>query len=182
MRTLLACILASVGIATLLAQRPGQPGSPGLLRIEPHRLGKIAIGASAEDVYEAFARAERRLVDLEHEGHLSPALELTLPGATKKFSVVAELGCRQGLVVSRIFIRDPAFRTAEGIGAGSTVAELRKAYTLGDFSTAEGGASVVVNALSATFELDQTGSDFSRVRSSSDLPGSTKIVGVLLWR
>jgi hypothetical protein len=156
--------------------------SPLPVLIEKYKVGNVVIGASAEDVYEAFSPGRRRLVDLGHEGQLSPALELTIAGSSRPFSVIAELTCDQGLVVSRLFIKDPAFRTAKGVGVGSTVRELRSAYSLGSFSTEEGGAGVVVDALSATFELDQTGVDLLKIKAATGLPDSVKVVGILLWK
>ena len=49
--------------------------------IRRHQVGPVAIGASAESIYEAFPAERRRLVDLELEGFLTPALELTLAGS-----------------------------------------------------------------------------------------------------
>src|SRR5512134_1012376 len=87
--------------------------------IESHRVGPVVIGASAQDVYGAFPADRRELVDLRLEGMLSPALLLRFPGATQRDGVVAELaGDARGFVVWRIGIRDPAFRTAKGIGVG----------------------------------------------------------------
>src|SRR5258706_5127461 len=42
--------------------------------IERHRVGKVAIDAPAQGVYERFGSADIRLVDRRLEGMLSPAL------------------------------------------------------------------------------------------------------------
>jgi hypothetical protein len=183
MKQFLTLTLALGGAVLLSAQGAArQPAPQTPLLIEPHRIGKVAVGALAEDVYEAFSPDQRRLVDLGLEGQLSPALELTFPGGARRFSVVAELECTRELTVWRIYVRDPAFRTAKGIGVGSTVAQLRAAYALGPFSTEEGGAGVVVESLSATFELDQSRVDLTHVRTAAELPGAVKVIGVLLWK
>jgi hypothetical protein len=173
-------LLGATALRMLDTALPAQSGN----LIDKHKVGEVTIGFSADDLYDSLPAERRRLVDLRHEGHLSPALELTLARATRPFGVIAELGCqeRQGLVVTRLMVIDPAFRTEKGLGVGSTVGELRAAYALGSFSTEEGSAGVVVEALSATFVLDQRGIDLTRFRTGNALPESVKVIGVLLWK
>src|SRR5579864_7885584 len=87
---------------------PGQTRTSPLPPLERFHVGKVAVGAAAEDVYEAFPRDSRHLIDLGSEGQLSPALQLTFPGATQRGGVLAELGCGSGFVISRIQVKDPA--------------------------------------------------------------------------
>jgi len=113
--------------------------------IQRHQLGRIVLGADAQQMYEAFPGDRRRLVDLAYEGMLSPALSLTFQGTTQPQpdGVVAELACQERLVVWRIEVRDPAFRTEKGIGVGSTVGQLRAAYRLGAVLSGEGNVVIV---------------------------------------
>src|SRR5436309_2370743 len=84
-------------------------------RITEHSAGEIRIGVLASELYSQFPSERVRLVDLRLEGEFSPALEIQPPGTSRRDAVVAELDCRQSLVVSRININDSAFATAKGI-------------------------------------------------------------------
>jgi hypothetical protein len=89
---------------------------------------------------------------------LSPALLVTFPYATVPDGVIVELVPRRNImVVGRIRVIDPAFRTKKGIGVGSTISQVRAAYGPGVVLSGEGNVSMGVDELSAGFELDQTG-------------------------
>jgi len=153
-------------------------------RIERHRAGPVSIGANAYELYETFPLEGRKLIDLALEATLSPALALTVPGATVPEGVIAELAPQENeLVVFRILISDPMFRTSKGIGVGSSVGDLRSAYNLDAVSTAEGGVYITVEELAASFALDQSGpggSDLWRIQDPQGIPGDVKIAVVLL--
>src|SRR5215216_5222345 len=94
----------------------------------PGRAGSLSIGAPVDSLLRTAFRT--RLVDLSLEGHFSPAIEIDLPDGSASPALVArisQLPCWD-FRVSGISVYDPRFRTSEGLGVGSTVGELRRAY------------------------------------------------------
>jgi hypothetical protein len=175
-------LIVAVGLGLLSQVAP----TVGLPRIERHRIGVVEIGASEQRLIEAFPSERRELVDLQLEGMPAPAYLLRFVGAKRRDGVVAELiPSGAGLIVWRIQVRDPVFRTTKGIGIGSTVGALRAAYHLDSIASGEGNVAIVVNELSASFSVDQTGpggGDLWKARTPAVVPESVKITGIVLFR
>ena len=152
------------------------------LLISKHSAGPIAIGMRAQTPVDKFSRQKVRLIDLMLEGDLTPALEIQLPGTTRRNAVVAELECRNGLVVSRITVNDRALATARGIAVGMTVGRLRGAYGPGRLISGEGGVGIRIEELAATFGLsnDSLQDSWYHTTDSSVVPASVKISSILL--
>jgi hypothetical protein len=144
--------------------------------ISRHQVGPVVLGTPAQIVYQRIT--DRELIDLGLEGHLSPALALTLPGLRQRGGVIAELVPRDSyLAVWRISVTDPTVRTAKGIGVGSTVDEVRAAYEINSVGYGEGAFIVRVDELAASFVLESGEPGW---REQSSVPGHLKVISVLL--
>jgi hypothetical protein len=98
-------------------------------------VGPVRLGGRPSDV---ASRCPVRDTAISLEGTAENARAIRLDGRT----VVALLG--PDSTISRIIVRDGAFRTERSIGVGSTVGEVRQAY--GRICAAIGEGSVVISA------------------------------------
>ena len=153
------------------------------LVVERGRAGSVTIGAAADSVYQEFGD-RARLVDLRLEGHLSPALELKRFGAQLVPSIIAEIGTSpNGLVVTRLNVLDPGFKTRAGIGVGATYAALRAAYSIAWIGSGEGSFFARVEELGISFQLDTSGPvQLWSIRDPAQVPPDVRIIGMLLTR
>ncbi len=151
--------------------------------LAPGKAGPVEIGMDVDALYMRIGRDRTKLVDRFSEGYFSPVLEIYLDGSENdKPSMEAHLGW--GYSVDSIVVHDPRFKTAEGIGVGSTLGEIRKKYDVDSIGFGEGPLCAWVKKISMTFALD-----FYKVPPAWDktgdpklIPDSAKGTSILLWR
>ena len=160
-RICLACVAAVAVFARIGAW--AQPD--GRFLLTPGKAGVIEVGLAVDDLYGIVGRENTRLVDLFSEGMFQPALEVNIPGAATVPSLVLpvrEWPCAI-FSVQGIEVRDPRFRTWDGIGVGSTLGQLQRVY-----SARLGSAEVPyawIETLRMTFQLDNdSGAPDVRIR------------------
>jgi len=149
-------------LALLQAQAPAVDPA---FRLTPGRAGSFEVGASIDRVYEIIPREKTQIVDLFFEGFFTPAVVINVDGSPVDRALVArirEAPCNE-FTIEGITVNDPRYRTPEGIGVGSPLADVRRHYAV-DRSFGEFGPVAVASRLSMTFVLSED-SEAATVRS-----------------
>jgi hypothetical protein len=108
--------------------------------LERGRAGPVRTGMFVDTVYRRVSREAVSLVDLFREGMFEPAIAVRFPAGAWAPSMVAsirEWPCG-AYTLQSIEVRDPRFRTRGGIGVGSTVRDVRRAFKDARFNAEEG--------------------------------------------
>ncbi|GAB3825521.1 hypothetical protein [Hymenobacter jeollabukensis] len=82
----------------------------------------------------------------------------------------------------RVQLQDARYRTAEGIGVGSTYGEARRAYGVQTIERAEGRLVAVSERVGMTWVLDKAGLNLNRTLRKDDVPPATRITGIILYQ
>src|SRR5262245_902336 len=150
------------------------------------RAGAVVIGMTIDDLHVLHKPSSTKLVAHYPEGMFTPALEVYLEGDTNKTipSLLIEIDKNRDWIVENIKVNDARFRTDKGIGVGSTLGAIRKAYAVKWIGFGEGALYANVEDINMTFELDTTNPplDWYKTHDQLLIPDSAKVVSVILYR
>lgn len=147
--------ITQVAIVVLIAATPARSQNVDWL-LDPARAGKATIGMTVDALYDAFGRDHVRLIDLASEGMFTPAVQVhdpSTPGATLLVARIFQL-CGS-FRVDAIMVHSPRYRTSEGIGVGSTIADVRRRYPDARLNREE-GPSLIVESRKMTFAVEDS--------------------------
>ena len=104
-----------------------------------------------------------------------------MPMATPLVAEIQPSGTK--LVVTRIHVLDPAVRTKQGIGVGSTYGDLRAAYRVDWVGSGEGRFFARVEELAISVELDMSAQPPPwTIRDPDRIAVGVRIVQMMLTR
>ncbi len=134
------------------------------------RAGVVQLGLSAEGLYRRITRERTQVVDLQTSGQFTPAI-LVLPAAgAEQPSLRVRFSTGQQARVSSIEVLDDRYRTATGLGVGTTYAEI--------FQQAKGAPPTLIAADEGVYAITPEMSfllDFKAPHGSADTPPAVPV-------
>src|SRR5438034_8007754 len=128
---------------------------------------------TAEEVIGVFGKPRVKRVDLQREGMSTPALEIRLGGLSAAWaSLTAELFPPAHNRIWRMSVLDRRFRTAQGLGIGSTLGQIQAHHKV-RVGVGEGSVGAFVEDLQMTF-------GFPHVYPSVRVPASARADSILV--
>lgn len=155
--------------------------------LSKHMVGRIKVGkgSSPESLYHTFNgdRDAVRLINRYFEGSFTPGIQVYINGLDIPAFVASYHWQRGGIELTNISVYDRRFKTALGIGVGSTLGDLRRHYTIGTIEIGEeAGLSAWVPELEISFELDpeteinRVPMEWWKTKDQTLIPDSAQIV------
>jgi hypothetical protein len=147
-------------------------------RISRSRVGPVKIGMPVAGLKQAFASGQLRETTIHLEGQGYKAYVTGSPAAGLRIEEQCEPAC----VVWRIQVKDPAYRTAQGLGVGSRLGEVKKYYPISFLGSGETEIVAVSNQEKLTFLLDVSKLSPEMVPrlNLQNTPDSVKVLGMLI--
>jgi hypothetical protein len=154
--------------------------------LEKNRAGQVELGMTIDELHTRYEPSSTKLVATYSEGMFTPVMEIYLKGAAtkKRAPLVIGIDKDREWIVSGIEVNDTRFRTAKGIGVGSTLGEIRKAYAINRIGFGEGALYANIDEIGMSFELDfaQPPPEWYESKDQRLIPDSAKVVSVTLYR
>lgn len=146
-------------------------------RVARGQAGPIRIGMDINELKKALPGQLKETV-LHYEGDQYKAYQI----GKFETGVLVEEKCQPACQVWRIQVRDPAYRTGEGMGVGSTLGEVKKHYPISFLGPGETEIVAVSKEKKITFLLDVSGLPEKQVPrlNLGNTPDSVKVLGMLI--
>lgn len=170
--------------APATAPIPAAPDEHLLLR--PGYVGPLRLNMKEADLLTLLPPSALRATTRSLEGTEYPVYEYrpddAPAGAAPLLLEMVTAIDGNGNRLWRVQLQDARYRTAEGIGVGSTYGEARKAYGIQTVERAEGRLVAVSERVGMTWVLDKTGLPLDRLLRKDDIPPATRITGIILYQ
>ena len=176
-KVFLFCLIVLTGVGQSFAQDE--------FLLTKQRVGAVVIGMTIDDLHAIHKPSSTRLVAQYPEGMFTPMLEVYLEGATNKSiaSLLIGIDKNKDWIVGNIKVNDARFRTDKGVGVGSTLGAIRKAYAVKWIGFGEGSLYANVEEINMSFELDITNPprEWDKTHDQRLIPDGAKVLSVLLY-
>jgi phospholipid transport system substrate-binding protein len=118
--------------STISIEQAAPKTEPLDFTLAPGKAGAITIGMAVDQIYAHFDRTQTRLVDRQYESKFTPAIALHPNPDAAQASLIALIhhSTDSGWTLGNITVSDPRYKTAQGIGVGSVLEQLRAHHTV----------------------------------------------------
>ncbi|WP_192823540.1 hypothetical protein [Rufibacter sp. LB8] len=169
--------------ATSTASTPPSATNP-LFNLTLHKgqAGAVTIGMTIDKVRELYGLNKVQEIQLSQEGMTTTAYELL--GERRRPDLRLEQECTgTACKVSRITVLNPAFKTPEGVGIGSTFGTVKEAFQVSSVGIGEDNFVAIVKNQNMSFILDMSAIPSSRWTKLKvkDIPPATPVIGILIY-
>jgi hypothetical protein len=125
--------------------------------VEDGALGDIKIGMPIQELEEMFMQDQINVITESMEGMEYKVYELYFHEKSKLSAIVEPFEEEGEAVIYRINVYDEMCKTAEGIGAGSSVADIKETYVVDSWYGAENGDlfASVTDYMTIIFAIEQ---------------------------
>ncbi len=153
--------------------------------LSKNKVGEIEIGMTIDALHTKYEPRLTKLTTRYPEGMFSPVLEIYLNEESQGIepSITVMIDKEDDWLVGGIYVKDKRFRTGKGIGIGSTLGDIRKAYKVNWIGFGEGPLVADIDNLGMSFELNftQPSDKWYRTREQSLIPDSAKVASVYVY-
>ena len=151
-------------------------------QISKSQIGPIQIGMAVNAMRKRVPAEFLKEVPITREGRGYRAYEIRQSPADQKAGLLVEETCEPTCQVWRVHVQNPAYKTKEGLGVGSTLGEVKKHYKLNYLGAGETEIVAVSDEAKLTFMLDVSKVPAKQVPrlTLENTPDSTPIIGMLI--
>ena len=133
-------------------------------------LGELTPDMKSGDIIKIYG-AKNIKKDARDRGENS---HVVYQGGEAKFKYLLQNG-----VITRVEILSPSFKSPQGVGLGSTIAQVKSALKIKNFAFSDGQISLKIPSLNAVFKLENS-QNLTSVKSLEQIPSSYKVDAIIL--
>jgi hypothetical protein len=150
--------------------------------ITKSQVGPIRVGMAVNTMRKTVPAEILKEVPITREGRGYRAYEIRSNASAAQPSLLVEETCEPICKVWRIHVQDTAFKTKEGLGVGSTLAEVKKYYNISYLGGGETEIVAVSDEAKLTFMLDVSKVPPAKVPrlNVKNTPDDTPVIGLLI--
>jgi hypothetical protein len=164
-------------------QTPNAGENPGTgWQVSKSQIGPIQIGMAVNAMRKRVPAEFVKEVPITREGRGYRAYEIRLSPADQKAGLLIEETCEPACQVWRVHVQNPAYKTKEGLGVGSTLGEVKQHYKLSYLGAGETEIVAVSDDAKLTFMLDVSKVPAKQVPrlNLENTPDNTPVIGMLI--